>query len=122
MKKKSRVIALIIIGILIVAGTTVLVGIGKEKVKQNKREEILANYHKLKEEKEEREEILEGKFKDADEPMIGMSARHVRNVWGSPTKINERVSAYGTSEQWVYRGYATKYVHFRDGKVTSISK
>lgn len=52
-------------------------------------------------------------------PAIGMTAEEVRNsTWGSPDDINKTVTAYGTTEQWVY---GNKYIYFRDGVVTSIS-
>lgn len=52
-------------------------------------------------------------------PSVGMTAEEVRNsTWGSPDDINKTVTAYGTTEQWVY---GNKYIYFRDGIVTSIS-
>ncbi len=57
--------------------------------------------------------------------MIGMPPCAVRLAWRSPTVINESVYQWGTTEQWVYRGYGSspsKYVFFENGRVTGWDK
>jgi hypothetical protein len=59
---------------------------------------------------------------------IGMSEDDVlASSWGRPTKVNRTTSANGYSEQWVYRGFQgkylslpSKYLYFRNGKLTAI--
>lgn len=46
---------------------------------------------------------------------IGMTTEMVRIAWGSPEKINDSASAYGTHEQWVY---GSQYVYFENGVCT----
>ena len=63
--------------------------------------------------------VENGNSVEKKHPSIGMTAEEVRNsTWGSPDDINKTVTAYGTTEQWVY---GNKYIYFRDGVVTSIS-
>jgi hypothetical protein len=50
---------------------------------------------------------------------IGMTPERVlQSSWGKPEKINTTTNAFGTSEQWVYRGH--NYLYFQDGKLTTI--
>jgi len=51
---------------------------------------------------------------------IGMTKEQVKASWGPPYKVNRTVTAYGTREQWVYRGFTSGYVYFDDGVVTAI--
>ena len=50
---------------------------------------------------------------------VGMSEDGVRALFGSPEKINKTETAYGTSEQWVYKD---KYIYIEDRKVTAIQQ
>lgn len=55
---------------------------------------------------------------------IGMPSSHVVASWGKPDRINNTITAYGRSAQWVY-GYTFSYkkqtyVYFEDEKVTAI--
>jgi len=60
--------------------------------------------------------ILEGKVG------VGMTPDEVKQSWGSPSRVNSHVGAYGRSEQWVYqRGGVTQYVYVENGAVTSVS-
>lgn len=64
--------------------------------------------------------VESGNSVEKKHPAIGMTADEVRNsTWGSPDDINKSVTAYGTTEQWVYGN--GKYIYFEDGIVTSIS-
>lgn len=48
-----------------------------------------------------------------------MTAEEVRNsTWGEPKDINSTITAYGTSEQWIYDHYC--YIYLDDGIVTGI--
>lgn len=50
---------------------------------------------------------------------IGMTKeRVIQSSWGKPEKINSTTNAYGTREQWVYRGHS--YLYFQDGILTTI--
>lgn len=50
---------------------------------------------------------------------IGMTTEEVlMSNWGSPKDINKTTTAYGTSEQWVYRN--NNYLYFEDGILVSI--
>lgn len=49
---------------------------------------------------------------------IGMSKEQVRMSWGEPEDVNSTTTALGRTEQWVYPG--SKYLYFRDGKLTTI--
>jgi hypothetical protein len=59
---------------------------------------------------------------------IGMSTDDViASSWGRPSQVNRTTSAHGSSEQWVYRGFQgkylslpSKYLYFRNGKLTAI--
>lgn len=52
-------------------------------------------------------------------PRIGMTfAQVLSSSWGKPDSVNTTITAYGSSEQWVY-GYGM-YVYFRNGKVSAI--
>ncbi|WP_180052057.1 MULTISPECIES: DUF4124 domain-containing protein [unclassified Acinetobacter] len=57
------------------------------------------------------------------EPRIGMSKSEAeKTTWGYPDKVNTTTTATNEFEQWVYRGYrSTRYLHFTNGKLTSIS-
>ena len=57
------------------------------------------------------------------EPRIGMSKSEAeKTTWGYPDKVNTTTTAANEFEQWVYRGYrSTRYLHFTNGKLTSIS-
>ena len=48
----------------------------------------------------------------------GMSAAQVRQVWGSPVRINKTVSAGGVSEQWVYSN--GQYLYLTHGLVSAM--
>lgn len=58
------------------------------------------------------------------DPAIGMSAAAAeKSSWGYPDNVNKTATAFGTNEQWVYRGtgYAkSRYLYFRNGILTSI--
>jgi hypothetical protein len=56
--------------------------------------------------------VLEGYIYIGDTPEIVLEA------WGRPEDVNRTITAYGTTEQWVY-GLGC-YVYFEDGKVTAI--
>ena len=59
------------------------------------------------------------------EPKIGMTKTEAeKSTWGEPDKINTTTTASGEFEQWIYRTYYTgsKYLHFTNGKLSSISK
>ncbi|WP_421954714.1 hypothetical protein [Polaromonas sp.] len=50
---------------------------------------------------------------------IGMTSEQVRaSKWGAPNTVNRTTAAYGTREQWVYRGRG--YLYFRNGVLESI--
>lgn len=52
-------------------------------------------------------------------PYIGMPRSELENSkWGNPKDINKTITAYGTSEQWVYGN--GNYVYLDDGIVTAI--
>ncbi|MEQ1411429.1 DUF4124 domain-containing protein [Acinetobacter indicus] len=57
------------------------------------------------------------------EPRIGMSKSEAeKTTWGYPDKVNTTTTATNEFEQWIYRGYrSTRYLHFTNGKLTSIS-
>ena len=57
------------------------------------------------------------------EPRIGMSKSEAeKTTWGYPDTANTTKTATNEFEQWVYRGYrSTRYLHFTNGKLTSIS-
>ena len=72
-------------------------------------------------------EINEAKLMIEDnrtKPNIGMTKIDVWNsLWGYPDDINTTETAYGTSEQYIYRSdYGSdKYVYLENGIVTSVS-
>jgi hypothetical protein len=47
-----------------------------------------------------------------------MTDKMARDSWGAPNDINRTVTAYGTSEQWVYDKMKT-YLYFENGILTS---
>ena len=51
---------------------------------------------------------------------IGMSADAVlaKSSWGKPASVNRTTTAYGTREQWVYKGH--NYLYFTNGVLTAI--
>lgn len=50
---------------------------------------------------------------------IGMTREEVLDsMWGKPQSINRTTGAYGTHEQWVYRG--RNYLYFENGVLTTI--
>lgn len=58
------------------------------------------------------------------EPRIGMSKSDAeKSTWGYPDKVNTTTTERSEFEQWVYRqNYnGPKYLHFTDGRLTSIS-
>ena len=56
--------------------------------------------------------VMEGYIYIGDTPEVVLEA------WGRPEDINRTITAYGTSEQWIYGlGW---YVYFENGKVTAI--
>lgn len=59
------------------------------------------------------------KYTEPKKPEIGMTKDQVlKSTWGQPKDINKTITAYGTSEQWVYS--ISKYIYFEDGIVTAI--
>lgn len=59
------------------------------------------------------------------EPKIGMTkAEAEKSTWGYPDKVNTTTTARNEFEQWIYRTpySGSKYLHFTNGKITSISK
>jgi hypothetical protein len=59
------------------------------------------------------------------EPKVGMTKSEAeKSRWGYPDKINTTTTANNEFEQWVYRtAYSgSRYLHFTNGKLTSISK
>lgn len=58
------------------------------------------------------------------EPRIGMTKSEAeKSTWGYPDKVNTTTTAKNEFEQWVYRTpySGSKYLHFTNGKLTSIS-
>lgn len=58
------------------------------------------------------------------EPRIGMTKSEAeKSAWGYPDKINTTTTANNEFEQWVYRTpySGSKYLHFTNGRLTSIS-
>ncbi|HCM30304.1 MAG TPA: hypothetical protein DIC32_00280 [Acinetobacter radioresistens] len=58
------------------------------------------------------------------EPHIGMTKSEAeKSTWGYPDKVNTTTTAKNEFEQWVYRTpySGSKYLHFTNGKLTSIS-
>jgi hypothetical protein len=48
-----------------------------------------------------------------------MTAAEIKESnWGPPEEINRTITAFGTSEQWVYIGY--RYIYLENGVVTAI--
>ncbi len=61
------------------------------------------------------------------EPRIGMSEGEVGTgtSWGRPNKVNKTTNSDGVFEQWVYtdvNGTPIRFLHFKNGKLTSISE
>jgi hypothetical protein len=50
----------------------------------------------------------------------GMTPEQVTEAWGPPRGVNQTIRATGVSEQWVYG--LGRYVHFDNGRVTTILK
>jgi hypothetical protein len=50
--------------------------------------------------------------------IIGMNVQQLVKAWGVPSKINQTVTAAGTSQQWVYSG--DRYLYVDNGKLTAI--
>lgn len=75
-------------------------------------------------EKHQNKEIAAENKKTADAKrkqgvQIGMTQEDVlASNWGKPLKVNRTVNAYGTREQWVYRG--GNYLYFEDGRLTTV--
>lgn len=58
------------------------------------------------------------------EPRIGMTKSEAeKSTWGYPDKVNTTTTAKNEFEQWVYKTpySGSKYLHFTNGKLTSIS-
>lgn len=58
------------------------------------------------------------------EPRVGMTkAEAEKSTWGYPDKINTTTTASNVFEQWVYRTpySGSKYLHFTNGRISSIS-
>ena len=54
-------------------------------------------------------------------PQIGMTKEQVeKGAWGKPNRINKTTYEWGTTEQWCYSN--SRYVYFKNGKVTAISE
>lgn len=51
--------------------------------------------------------------------IIGMTMDEVVGSRGRPQQVNRTVTAYGTSTQWVMRGFNYRYIYFENGKVTA---
>jgi hypothetical protein len=56
---------------------------------------------------------------------VGMSELALRCSWGAPDRINQTLTGYGSSKQWVYRypGYHVdqyNFVYTQGGKVVAI--
>ena len=79
----------------------------QERREQARRDKLVKTYGKIVADK-----ILAGEI------WIGMSDSLAKESLGSPTEINRRVSAYGVSEQWVYRTL-DMYLYFENGTLTS---
>lgn len=63
----------------------------------------------------------EQKFEEAirrKSVMVGMTREQAAKAWGEPDKKNISGGAYGSTEQWVYRG-SGQYLYFDDGLVRS---
>ncbi|MDH0562208.1 hypothetical protein [Acinetobacter courvalinii] len=77
------------------------------------------NAYKNAQEKRERDKA---EWNAKLEPKVGMStAQAEKSTWGYPDKINKTTNATGITEQWVYRrGSASKYLYFKNGKLTTI--
>jgi hypothetical protein len=59
------------------------------------------------------------------EPRVGMTkAEAEKTTWGYPDKTSTTTTASNVFEQWVYRtSYSgSKYLHFTNGRITSISE
>lgn len=59
--------------------------------------------------------------------IAGMSEENVLAAWGKPTRIHQKTSRYGKTDQWVYEKtnpigqvIDTRYVYFDNGVVTNI--
>jgi hypothetical protein len=52
---------------------------------------------------------------------MGMTKKMVKEVLGEPSDINRTVTAYSTSEQWVYEkeGSKTEYYYFDNGRLST---
>lgn len=81
----------------------------RAKHRDERRSNYLAEHSELSE--SIRKSILSGT------PSIGMDKEQVTAVMGEPSKINRTVTAFGTSEQWIY-GKGT-YLYFDSGILTS---
>ncbi|ENU16286.1 DUF4124 domain-containing protein [Acinetobacter lwoffii] len=58
------------------------------------------------------------------EPRVGMTkAEAEKSTWGYPDKINTTTTTNNVFEQWIYRTpySGSKYLHFTNGKITSVS-
>jgi hypothetical protein len=57
------------------------------------------------------------------EPWVGMNQEQLQIVWGAPAKRNQTVTAFGVSEQWVYResyqDVPWAYAYLENGKLTA---
>lgn len=82
----------------------------QSKAQQARREQVKANY-----------EAREAK---RIKPRVGMTMREVeQSTWGYPSKTNKTTTTNNVFEQWVYRdSRSTRYLHFTNGKLTSISE
>lgn len=74
--------------------------------------------------KQEAKALAEAKAKAKTEGVtIGMTEQQVLDsMWGKPDQINKTVTAYSTSEQWVYGMNSSKmnFLYFDNGILTSI--
>ena len=58
------------------------------------------------------------------DPKVGMTKSEAeKSTWGYPDKINTTTTVNNEFEQWVYRTPYTgsKYLHFTNGRITSIT-
>ncbi|WP_449619971.1 hypothetical protein [Robertmurraya sp. Marseille-Q9965] len=71
--------------------------------------------------KKQEEEYIQEMIEEKEESTtirIGMTPDEVVEKWGKPEDINRTITAFSTSEQWVYPNYV--YLYFDDGILTTI--
>lgn len=87
----------------------------RQQVEQSKAQQVRSEQAKANYEAQEAKRL---------KPKIGMTMREVeQSTWGYPTKTNKTTTTNNVFEQWVYRdSRSTRYLHFTNGKLTSISE